>query len=106
MAQRAFRFRGWTTGGATLTTVPVQFSGSRLELNANIRPPGRIVVELLDPSLKRLADWPASARLTGDDLRHEVRFDHRSDLSALAGRPLVLRFHLHDAELYSFAFRK
>ena len=92
--------------GATLTTMPMQFSGERLELNANVKPGGRIVVELLDLSLNRLASWPASDAITGDSLRHVVNFDQRSNVSALAGQPLVLRFHLHDAELYAFAFRQ
>ena len=92
-------------GGATLTTVPVKFSGRRLEVNANVRSGGKIVVELLDMSLNRLAQWPASQPITGDDLRHVVKFGDTTDVADLVGKPLVLRFHLHDAELYAFAFR-
>ena len=92
--------------GATLTTVPIQHSGTRLELNADVKPGGKIVVELLDPSLQRLVAWPASEPVTGDDLRHVVEFNGSSDLTNLADTPLLLRFHLFDAELYAFAFRE
>ena len=93
-------------GGATLTTVPLEFSGSRLELNANVKPQGKIVVELLDLSLRRLGHWPASQSVVGDDLRHVVKFGEVQDVSELAGKPLILRFHLVDAQLYAFAFRE
>ena len=92
--------------GATLTTVPIQFTGTRLELNANVNPQGKILVELLDLSLDRLASWPVSRPVKGDHLRHVVQFDDRTDVAALVNQPLVLRFHLYDAELFSFAFRK
>ena len=91
--------------GGILTTVPIQFSGQRLELNAGVQPQGRIVVELLDLSLKRLASWPASDPVRGDDLRHVVTFGEKTNVADLVGQPLVLRFHLYDAQLYAFAFR-
>ncbi|MCH2130638.1 MAG: hypothetical protein MK179_15955 [Pirellulaceae bacterium] len=91
--------------GGTITTVPIQFAGRRLELNANVKPDGKMVVEILDMSLNRLATWPTSAPLTGDHLRHVVRFGETTDVSSLAGQPVVLRFRLFNAELFSFAFR-
>ena len=91
--------------GAILTTVPVHFSGQRLEINANVKPQGKIVVELLDMDLTRLATWPASEPVGGDDLRHVVTFGGKTNVADLAGTPLVLRFHLYDAQLFSFAFR-
>lgn len=91
--------------GATLTTVPVHFSGQRLEINAKVQPQGKIVVELLGMDLRQLATWPASAPIHGDDLRHIVTFGNKTNVADLAGKPLVLRFHLHDAQLFSFAFR-
>jgi len=94
------------TSGADLTTVPIQFSGRQLELNANVKEGGKISVELLDLSLNRLTGWPKSAPVTGDSLRHALTFGDRDDVSKLAGQPLILRFHLKDAELYSFAFRE
>ena len=86
--------------------MPLEFSGSRLELNANVKPQGKIVVELLDMSLRRLGSWPASQPVVGDDLRQVVKFGDVQDVSELAGKPLILRFHLLDAQLYAFAFRE
>jgi hypothetical protein len=95
-----------SASGAELTTVPIQFSARRLELNANVKEGGSITVELLDMSLNRLAEWPKSTPLTGDSLRHVVTFGEHDDVSELADQPIVLRFHLRDAELYSYAFRE
>ena len=63
------------------------------------------MVELLDMDLQRLATWPASEPVGGDDLRHVVTFFGKTNVADLAGKPLVLRFHLYDAQLFSFAFR-
>jgi hypothetical protein len=88
--------------GGTLTTVPIIFSGNRLELNAATRPDGNLTVELLDLAGRVLA---TSQPFIGDDLRHTVAWKEAVDLAGLAGQPLALRFGLRAAELYSFAFR-
>lgn len=92
----------------SLTTVPVQFTGNRLEVNANVKPGGGLVVELLDTGLRPLAKFPTSAPLMGDNHRHVIKFGDAdaAKLAKLAGTPVVLRFRLQNAELYSFAFRK
>jgi hypothetical protein len=41
--------------------------------------------------------------VTGDQLRAEIRWPGR-DLAELKGKPIRLRFHLRDADLYSFWF--
>jgi len=92
--------------GGTLTTVPLTHTGARLEINANVKAGGALTVELLDPAGNPLPGWKPSAPLTGDNLRHTVSFDGKSDVASLAGQPLVLRFALQNAELYSFAFRE
>lgn len=90
--------------GGTLTTVPLKFTGNRLEINAATKPGGSIEVELLDPAGRPIEGYPRSPTFSGDSLRHRV-FDEAIDISELAGRPICVRFHLHDAELYGFAFR-
>ena len=55
--------------------------------------------------LRPLEDFPPSEPLTGDDLRHVVRFAGRTDVSATAGRAMAIWFNMKNAELYSFAFR-
>jgi len=89
--------------GGVLTTVPIAFKGARLELNAATRADGEIVVELLDVQGQGLA---RSTPFAGDELRHTVAWTGEVDLAALAATPAVLRFHLRDASLFSFAFRQ
>jgi hypothetical protein len=89
--------------GGTLTTVPVQFSGAHLELNAAVKPGGSVIVEVCDPIGKVLA---RSKPAGGDGLRLPVAWENGADVQTLAGKPVTLRFALRDAELFAFAFRK
>ena len=91
--------------GGTLTTVPVRFEGDRLEINARTAENGSVVVELCDAVGRPIEEFAPSNAFIGDALRHVVTFGGQSDVSRLSGAPVVLRFVLHNAELYSFAFR-
>ena len=62
-------------------------------------------VELLDAAGKPLPETGLSDEVKVDSLRHTVTFSGNADVSRWQGRPTSLRFHLADAELYSFAFR-
>ena len=95
--------------GGTLTTVPLAFTGNRLELNVNGAPAtqsGVVRVELLDAAGVPLQGFGLSDAVTSDSLRETVTWKTKSDLSALRTRPVSLRFHLQNAELFSFAFRE
>jgi len=94
---------GGPAQGAALTTVPLVYTGKRLELNADIQPGGRLRVEMLDAGGRRLA---ISAPLSGDSLRHTVRWPQADAVTARRGQPVMLRFELNNAELFSFAFRE
>ena len=100
---RCRRVDGPASGG-TLTTVPIKFTGARLELNALTKSKGQIVVELLDASARPIKGFAPSSTIKGDDLRHQVKFS--GDISQLSGHSIMLRFHLTNASLFSFAFRK
>jgi hypothetical protein len=91
--------------GGTITTVPLTFSGLNLELNARVRDGGRIVVDLLDANGMAMDEFGQSEPVTGDGIRLPVTF-RAGDLAALIGTPVTLRFHLEDAQLFSFAFHK
>ena len=90
--------------GGTVTTVPMRFSGRRLEINALTKEGGEIRVELLDAAGQPLAAMKISEPFRGDQIRYTVRFDDLPSLASLTSRPVSLRFHLKSAELYSFAF--
>ena len=92
--------------GGTLTTVPAVFTGTRLELNARTEPDGVITVTLLDAAGTPIPGFEKSDPVSGDDLRRTVKWNGAQDLSALAGRPVCLKFNMQHAELFTFAFRK
>lgn len=91
--------------GGTLTTVPLKFSGKRLEINARTKNSGSLVVEILDAADHPIPEIGLSAPFQGDSLRETISFEGNPDLSRLQGRAIKLRFRLTDAELFSFAFR-
>lgn len=89
--------------GGTVTTVPVVFAGSELVLNAQTKPGGQVMVEILDAAAgKSLA---RSKPFGGDELRARLRWIGDTCPGGLAGKPVCLRFHLNSARLYSFRFR-
>jgi len=92
--------------GGVLTTIPLVFDGNRLEINAATRERGEVVVELCDGAGRSLKAFGKSDAFRVDDLRHVVTFGGKRDVSALQGKPVVLRFHMKSAELYSFACRR
>jgi hypothetical protein len=90
----------------TLTTVPLVFEGDRLEINAKTSENGEITVEILDSAGTPIPAFERSAPIKGDDLRHEAAFSGGGRIGDLEGKPIVLKFHLKDAELFAFAFRR
>lgn len=92
---------GWH-GDSRLETVPIVFKGNRLVLNVKTRPGGSIRVQFCEANGEVIG---TSAPITGDHLRAEAAFDELN-VAAYAGKPIVLRFILDRASLYSFAFRE
>ena len=76
-------------GSGTLTTRPLRFSGKHLFVNAS----GSVSAEILDEA----APAARVGAFTGDATRQRL-----GDVSAYAGRPVRIRFHLTDGHLYSF----
>lgn len=81
---------------ATLLTRPLLTSGKTLTLTADIDPGGWLTATLLDAADKILATSP---RLTATTT-HCVAVN----LPPTAGQPVRVRFEIHQAKLYSFAF--
>jgi hypothetical protein len=93
--------------GGEVKTRPLIFSGNRLLLNYATSAAGSIQVELLDESGQPLEGYEASDMepLYGDELEGVVRWRNGEDVSALAGKPVRVRFLLQDADIYSLQFK-
>lgn len=92
--------------GGELLTKPLTFAGKALSLNFSSSAAGGVQVELQDASGKPLAGYAMAdcPPLFGDSLDRKVTWTADSDVSALEGKPVRLRFLLKDADLYSYKF--
>jgi len=79
-----------------LTTRRLRLGAGRLCVNADVA--GSLVVEVLGGDGVQMTSEP----VTGDSLRHAVRWRGGADPAAVAGEPVRLRFRLRRARLYSF----
>lgn len=91
-------------------TRPITFGGDRLEINEATSAAGRIRVEIQESDGTPIPGYTLeeSVAIYGDRIRHTVQWgdeeDRRADLSALAGKPVRLRFVMQEADLYSIEF--
>jgi hypothetical protein len=92
--------------GGELVTKPLTFAGGRLSLNFSSSVAGGIQVEIQDAAGGAIPGFSAEncPPIFGDSLARTVPWKGGGDLSALAGKPVRLRFILKDADLYSFQF--
>ena len=92
--------------GGNLITVPLKFSGKCLEVNMDGGADGSLKVELLDDSNDPIPGYSEqdADRLSGDDVRKTVTWNGQSDLSALAGKTVRLKFIGRSVKLYAFQF--
>ena len=90
-----------------MVTRLLTFSGSELEINYRTSAPGFVQVEVQDADRKPIPGYNLNdcPEIIGDEIERAVRWTSGSDVSALAGKPVRLRFVLKDANLYSFRFR-
>jgi len=86
-----------------LFTVPVTFSGKRLELNVVGE---EVKVGLLDQRGRPIRDFSLREcdTISGDYITRTVSWNGRSDIGKLAGKPVRLVFTLRNAKLYAFQF--
>lgn len=92
--------------GGSLTTRPITFDGASLELNYSTSAAGFVRVEFLDPAGSPLPGFALaeSHELVGDEIARIYNWKHGTDVSKLRGKPVRLRFHLKDADLYAYRF--
>ena len=81
--------------------------GARGAVNYRTSAAGFVRVEIQDAASKpfpghTLADCP---EIIGDAVEHIVTWQHRADVSRLAGRPVRLHFVLKDADLFALRFQ-
>jgi hypothetical protein len=92
--------------GGEIVTRPFRFKGSKLSINFSTSVAGSVKVEIQDakgaaiPGLALKDIQP----VFGDTIERVIEWKEGSDLRALSGKPVRLRFVLHDADLYSFHF--
>jgi hypothetical protein len=86
-----------------LTTRPVRFGGKHLFVNVAAGQ-GRLEAEVLDERDQPVPPFTRSncVPISADKTLAPVTWNGAGDLSALAGRPIKLRFHLRKGALYSF----
>ena len=92
--------------GGELATVPLIFSGNRLELNVDTAVAGSAQVELLGPEGRPAHGFglPQATVIRGNYVAYTVEWQGRQDVGLLAGTPVRIRFVLRDAKLYVFQF--
>ena len=93
--------------GGELITAPITFTGSSLHLNVSTSAGGSMRVEMLDADDHTITGFSLDDcfDIVGDTLDYTVRWSNGTDVSALAGKPVKLRFSLKDADLYSYVFK-
>jgi hypothetical protein len=94
--------------GGSFATPLVRFAGGELRLNVNTYAGGELRIELQD---ELGIPFPGHA-LADADMIHStnetdrlVTWQGKSDVSALAGRPVRLHVTMRDVDLYAFQFR-
>ncbi|MFH1006829.1 MAG: hypothetical protein V1800_04910 [Candidatus Latescibacterota bacterium] len=91
--------------GGEFTTPPMTFEGDSLQLNVQTSFPGCVKVELLSqgqPVAGRKLD--NADPISGNFIDRACTWNGNSEVSALAGKPVQLRFVMRDAKLYAFQF--
>lgn len=88
----------------TLITPPLAWHGSRLAVNVNVAEGGAARVAVLNAAGQPLPGYDLADcdPLTGDQLRGTATWHGKSDLTALQGKTLRLKFELSRASLYSY----
>jgi len=93
--------------GGELVTRPLRFEGNRLVVNFATHARGRLGVEIQDADGQPVEGFSLGdcQPLRGDAIEAQVKWKGAPSLGAWAGRPVRIRFHLQEADLFSFQFR-
>ncbi|MCX8091549.1 MAG: hypothetical protein N3I86_11595, partial [Verrucomicrobiae bacterium] len=94
--------------GGEFTTPPLKFSGRELVLNVDTSATGFLRCELLDAERQPIPGFAledCDLIHTANELDRVVKWRGRSDVAALAGKPVRLRVVFSNTDLYAFQFR-
>ena len=78
-------------------------------LNIDTSAAGQLQVEILDEENKPILGYTledCDQIYTANEINKAVQWNGKSDVGALAGKPIRLRFVMRDADLYAFQFRR
>ncbi len=92
--------------GGEFVTPFFTFTGAQLSLNYTTSAAGSIRVEVQDAAGKPIKYFSAKdcTPLIGNETDRFVYWERIPKLSKLQGKPIRLRFIMHDADLYSLKF--
>jgi len=93
--------------GGELTTHPLTFDGTELELNYSTSAVGTVRVEVQDEKGNPLPGYGIDdcPEMFADEIEGVVRWEGGPSVGDLAGRPVRLRLSFNDADIYAFRFR-
>ncbi len=93
--------------GGEMLSRPLRFSGKELEINFATSAAGGLRLEIQDEAGEPLPGYTLDdcPEMIGDEIARVVSWKGGSDISALAGRTIRLRFVMRDADLYSIQFK-
>lgn len=88
------------------TTKPFVFAGNELSLNVATSAAGMVKAEICEPGGAPVPGFTLDDcdLLYGDDLDRRVSWKGNRKVAALSGKPVVLRFVMREADLYSMVF--
>lgn len=92
--------------GGEFTTPPLIFSGDRLEINFDGSAGGQVRVEIRDAEDRPIGGYREAecVLITGASVARLVHWQGKTDVTALKGKPVRLRFVMRDTKLYAFQF--
>lgn len=93
--------------GGEAITKPLRFDGNEFVINMSTSAAGSIWVELQNEKGDPIEGYTMQDcdEIIGDQIERRVRWNGNTNLEALKGKPVRMRFILKDADIYSFRFR-
>lgn len=85
-------------------TKPLTFEGTELFLNYSTSAAGFIKIEIMSLNGKKIEGF-STDEIFGDSIEEKVLWKSGKDLKEISGLPVILRFTMKDADIYSIRFQ-